>query len=43
MQLEVASKGWVGLGLSFRGNLVGSDVVLGWVSDSGEATLVVSV
>ena len=30
------------MALSFRGNIVGSDVVIGWVSDAGEATLVVS-
>ncbi len=38
----MASPGWVGMALSFRGNIVGSDVVIGWVSDAGEATLVVS-
>lgn len=39
-QLEVVSTGWVSIALTFRGNLPGSDIIVGWVGEDGMATLV---
>ena len=41
--VNVSSTGWVGFGLSPNGQMPGSDVVIGWVSNSGEAYFHVSV
>lgn len=41
LQVEVESPGWIAIALTFRGNIVGSDIIIGWVSDKGKATLVV--
>ena len=36
--VRVETTGWVGLGLSPNGGMIGSDVVIGWVDDnSGDA------
>ncbi|XP_023233136.1 DBH-like monooxygenase protein 1 homolog [Centruroides sculpturatus] len=32
-QLEVATKGWIGFGISLTGEMTGSDVVIGWVKN----------
>ena len=37
--VRVRTTGWVGLGISPTGDMVNSDVVIGWVTDSGEAML----
>ncbi|XP_023242134.1 DBH-like monooxygenase protein 2 homolog [Centruroides sculpturatus] len=36
-QVEVATRGWVGFGISPNGGMEGSDVVIGWIND-GKAT-----
>ncbi|XP_067141855.1 DBH-like monooxygenase protein 1 [Centruroides vittatus] len=36
-QVEVATRGWVGLGISPNGGMEGSDVVIGWINN-GKAT-----
>jgi len=36
----VATSGWVALALTYRGHMVGADVVVGWVDSAGQATLV---
>ena len=41
-QIQAVGTGWISLALTFRGNLMGSDVVIGWVSQSGAATIIVS-
>ena len=41
-QIQVVTTGWVSLALTFRGSMVGSDIILGWISDTGAATLIVS-
>ena len=33
IEVQAATKGWVGLGLSPNGGMVNSDVVTGWVKD----------
>ncbi|XP_047468421.1 uncharacterized protein LOC125024667 [Penaeus chinensis] len=35
-EVQVATKGYVGLGFSPNGGMTGSDIVLGWVTDDGE-------
>ena len=40
--VNVSTTGWVGLGLSPNGQMPGSDVVIGWVSDTGEGYFHVS-
>ncbi|ROT68032.1 dopamine beta hydroxylase [Penaeus vannamei] len=35
-EVQVATKGYVGLGFSPNGGMAGSDIVLGWVTDGGE-------
>ncbi|ROT77268.1 dopamine beta hydroxylase [Penaeus vannamei] len=35
-EIQVATKGYVGLGFSPNGGMAGSDIVLGWVTDGGE-------
>ena len=37
--VNVSTTGWVGFGLSPNGGMPGSDVVIGWVDDSGKAFL----
>jgi len=39
-QVQVVTTGWVSLALTFRGSMVGSDIILGWISDTGAATLI---
>ena len=38
----VETTGWIGLGISPNGQMPGSDVVMGWVDQSGEAFLQVT-
>lgn len=40
--VRVYTKGWVGLGLSPNGQMPNSDVIIGWVDDSGLAHMHVS-
>ena len=40
-QFEVVTTGWVSLALTFKGDLRGADIIVGWVDD-GKATIVVS-
>ena len=42
-QIEVDSPGWVAIALTFRGNVVGSDILVGWVAQDGTAMIVVSL
>merc|ERR1719336_1832309 len=37
--VDVATKGWVGLGISPNGDMNGGDIVLGWVTESGNTHL----
>ena len=37
--VRVQTKGWVGFGLSPNGQMPNSDVVIGWVDDSGKGYL----
>ena len=37
--VNVKTRGWVGFGLSPSGSMEGADIVMGWIKDSGEATL----
>nr|XP_045616431.1 uncharacterized protein LOC123769364 [Procambarus clarkii] len=39
IELQVATKGYVGLGFSSNGGMKGADIVLGWVDDSGKVFL----
>ena len=41
-EVHVRTTGWVGFGLSAARNMLGADIVIGWVDDSGEAHLHVS-
>ena len=38
MAVEVETMGWVGLGFSPNGGMIGSDIMMGWVKD-GVATI----
>ena len=38
MVVEVETMGWVGLGFSPNGGMIGSDIMMGWVKD-GVATI----
>nr|XP_045616124.1 MOXD1 homolog 1-like isoform X2 [Procambarus clarkii] len=38
-EVQVATKGYVGLGFSSNGGMKGADIVLGWVDDSGKVFL----
>ena len=40
--VRVKTEGWVGFGLSPNGQMPGSDVVIGWVDNQGNAYLHVS-
>ena len=40
--VNTSARGWVGLGLSRTGQMIGSDVVTAWVDESGRAQLQVS-
>ena len=40
--VRVRTEGWVGFGLSPNGQMPGSDVVIGWVTDQGEVVFHVS-
>lgn len=37
--INSSSQGWVGLGLSKTGQMIGSDVVTAWIDDNGEPQL----
>eukprot|EP01084_Bolivina_argentea_P149057 260473_1 len=37
--LEVESFGWIGFGLSPNGQMPESDIIIGWIDDSGEPHL----
>ena len=39
----VQTTGWCGVGLSPNGQMPGSDVVIGWVDESGDVTFHVSL
>ena len=41
-QITVVTTGWISLAFTFRGNPIGSDIIVGWVSESSEAALIVS-
>ena len=41
--VNVSTTGWVGFGLSPDGQMTGSDVVIGWVADDGNAYFHVSM
>ena len=41
--VRVKTTGWVGLGVSERGNMVNSDLAVGWVTDQGETVLQVGL
>ena len=40
-QVEVKGTGWISLALTFRGNLMGSDIIIGWVASDQSATIIV--
>ena len=40
-QLEVKGTGWVSLALTYRGNIMGSDIIIGWVAADQSATIIV--
>ena len=40
--INSSARGWVGLGLSKTGQMIGSDVVTGWVDGSGKILIQVS-
>ncbi len=40
--VQVETSGWVGFGISPKGKMPGSDVVIGWVDDNGQTFLNVS-
>jgi hypothetical protein len=40
--VNVSTTGWIGFGLSPNGQMPGSDVIMGWVSNSGEGYFAVS-
>ena len=40
--VNVSTTGWIGFGLSPTGQMTGSDVVIGWVADGGNAYIHVS-
>ena len=40
--VRVQTTGWIGLGISPNGQMPGSDVVMGWVDQSGKAFLQVT-
>ena len=42
LEVHVATQGWVGFGISPNGDMKGSDVIMGWVTDDGDVKLVVS-
>ena len=42
LQIQAVGTGWVSLALTFRGSMMGSDVLVGWVSEKGAATIMVS-
>ena len=39
ISVRVQATGWIGLGFSPNGQMPGSDVVIGWVDNSGESFL----
>ena len=41
--VRVRTEGWVGFGLSPNGQMPGSDVVIGWVTDQGDVVFHVSL
>ena len=41
-QITVVTTGWISLAFTFRGNPIGSDIIVGWVGESSEAALIVS-
>ena len=43
LQVQVVTTGWVSLALTFRGSLISSDIILGWIAPTGAATLIVSL
>ena len=43
LQIQAVGTGWVSLALTFRGSMMGSDVLVGWVSEKGAATIIVSL
>ena len=40
--VRARTTGWVGFGVSERGNMVNADIAVGWVTDQGEVRLTVS-
>ena len=41
MAVRARTTGWVGFGVSERGNMVNADIAVGWVTDQGEVRLTV--
>ena len=41
--VRVRTEGWVGFGLSPNGQMPGSDVVIGWVTDQGDVVFHVNL
>ena len=42
-EVHAQTHGWVGFGMSPNGGMAGSDIVIGWVDQNGQAHLTVSV
>ena len=40
-QLTVQGTGWVSLALTYRGSMIGSDIIIGWVDANRKATIIV--
>ena len=41
--VRVKTTGWIGFGLSPSGQMIGSDVIIGWIDDEGTAYFHVSI
>lgn len=42
IQVTVEAIGWIGLGFSPNGDMLNSDIVMGWIDNSGRSILSVS-
>lgn len=40
-EVQVATKGWIGLGLSPSGSMAGADIVIVWIDNKGQAHITV--
>ena len=41
--INVSTTGWIGFGLSPNGQMPGSDVLIGWISDDGDGVISVCI